>query len=181
LLPIRKLPECWEEIESLILKRIREYPEIEVGGLLLINGVEFGEFSCYTGDETSILLEDINYLVDAGSEGIEKIFYRLKDDFVKRESGGYKDKFLSEIKERGFQDPFAKLVIENIENLDLDSIDALGRLSKTEVEGPKEFDLDEDLTFINYHSHLNGYLKPSSTDIRTAQKIDKVCMKYYML
>lgn len=177
LLPLRKLPECWEEIESLILKRIGEYPEIEVGGLLLTNSAEFGELSYHTGDETSIKPENFKYRFKVDSEELEKIFYHLKDGFVMRESGRYVDRFLSEIKERGLQGQFEELVIENLENPDSDSTEVLDTLDKLEVKKPKEFDPHEDLVYINYHSHPNGYLKPSGTDIESARKGDKAPSK----
>ncbi len=63
LLPAKELPENQADIESLILKRIGEYPEVEVGGILMTNGIDVREIHCFLGDETSITQENVTYIL----------------------------------------------------------------------------------------------------------------------
>ncbi|MCK4729688.1 MAG: hypothetical protein KAT28_00055 [Candidatus Aenigmarchaeota archaeon] len=167
LLPTRKIPECWEEIESLILERIGKYPEIEVGGLFLTNGYEVRETKYYTGDKDSIDPDTCKYIFEVNKEQFYEMVGFLYDDFIRIAQEEYMERFLSEVKERGLYNRFAELVEQNLENSDLNFFDE--ELSKIEIEKPKGF-TSKDITLIRYHSHPSGSLKPSRTDIESVLK-----------
>ncbi|MCK4729687.1 MAG: hypothetical protein KAT28_00050 [Candidatus Aenigmarchaeota archaeon] len=63
LLPAKEFPKNQADIESLILKRIGEYPEVEVGGILMTNGIDIRELHCVFGDNISITPENMNYTI----------------------------------------------------------------------------------------------------------------------
>jgi len=79
LLPAKELPKNQADIESLILNRIGEYPGVEVGGILMTNGVDVKELHCFFGDENTINQENIIYTLSLKEPEIKEILGFLRN------------------------------------------------------------------------------------------------------